>query len=267
MPPWGDLERWLPRDADDRARESGTAHMRRSMQLDGLEALFDAVPADAPVAAYRDAVLSENVLGQPSASARLHSWKPLRSLYRLDPAHPPFAVLRRLWGLDRESHPRLALLAAVAHDPLLRSTVPRVLDAAAGREVTNPDLAGAVEDRWPGRFAASGLQKIGQYTGSTWRQGGYLDGDRRRLARRGPVPVPAAAYAFVLGALAGFSGAALLRSPWIALLELDSTQAEALAERASSVGLVDYRSMGGVVELGFAPLFGGRASVEAGLAP
>ena len=32
--------------------------MRRSMQLDGLEALFDAVPAGAPVAAYRDVVLS-----------------------------------------------------------------------------------------------------------------------------------------------------------------------------------------------------------------
>src|SRR3954453_8616381 len=132
MPPWEDMERWLPRDADDRARQSGTVHMRRSMQLAALEALFEAVPPSGTVEAYRRAVLEDNVLGQASASGRLNCWKPLRSLYRLDLQYAPFALLRRLWAIDPEAHRALALLAAVAHDPLLRATVPRVLNAASG---------------------------------------------------------------------------------------------------------------------------------------
>jgi hypothetical protein len=264
---WDDMDRWLPRDADARARESGTAHMRRSMQLAALEALFDAVPPTGDVHAYRRAVLDDNVLGQASASGRLNCWKPLRSLYRLDPRYAPFALLRRLWAIDREAHRALALLAAVAHDPLLRATVPRVLDAASGHEITNADLAAAVEERWPGRFARTGLQKIGQCTSSTWREAGYLGDDRRRLRRTDQVPMAAGAYAFVLGRLAGFTGAALLRSPWIDLLELSTADAEAIAGRARVAGLIDYRSMGGVIELGFVPLMPSSEAREASLLP
>jgi hypothetical protein len=260
------MERWLPREAGDRARESGTAHMRRSMQLAALEALFEAVPPSATVEAYRHAVLEDNVLGQASASGRLNSWKPLRSLYRLDPTYAPFALLRMLWSTDHAAQQALALLAAVAHDPLLRATVPRVLDAASGHDVPNTDLAAAVEARWPGRFARSGLQKIGQYTGSTWREAGFLDDRRHRVQRTGKVSAQAAAYAFVLGRLAGFTGAALLRSPWTALLELGPADAQDLAAQAASAGLIDYRSMGGVVELGFVPLIDSNKILEASLA-
>ena len=241
--------------------------MRRSMQLGALEALFEAVPPSGDVEAYRRAVLEENVIGQASASGRLNCWKPLRSLYRLDPGYAPFALLRGLWPVDPDSHRTLALLAAVAHDPLLRATVPCVLDAASRREVTNADLAAVVEERWPGRFARTGLQKVGQCTGSTWREAGYLDADRRRIHRTGDVRVSAAAYAFALGRLAGFTGVALLRSPWTALLEMSASDAEALAGRARAAGLIDYRSMGGVVELGFLPLLPSSKELDASPVP
>jgi hypothetical protein len=228
--------------------------MRRSMQLPELESLFAAVPEAAGITAYRRAVLDENVLGQASTSGRLNCWKPLRSLYRLDPKYLPFKALRRLWGTDHATQRRLALLAAIAHDPLLRSTSETVVEATPGSTVSSRDLALAVERRWPGRFGHSGLQKIGQYTSATWRQAGLLDENRVREPRATDVPVRAAAYAFLLAGLAGFSGAALLRSPWTALLELSPAQAELLATRARTEGLIDYRTMGGIVEFGFAPL-------------
>src|SRR4051794_7962270 len=101
-----DMARWLPQVANERARRTGTVHMRRSMQLDALEAMFEAVPSDATTDAYRRAVLDDNVLGQATASGRLSCWKPMRTLYRLDPSYTPFALLRQLWNDDRSARPR-----------------------------------------------------------------------------------------------------------------------------------------------------------------
>lgn len=256
------LQQWLPADASVAARTSGTTHMRRSMQSDALTALFEALPVDASVSDYRSAVVEDNILGQASASGRVNTWKPLRSLYQFDFSRPLFRALRRLWDdAPRTSQPQLALLYALAQDPILRATASPVVESAIGVEVSRAEITAAVEQAWPSRFQPAVLRKIGQYTSQSWQQAGYLDLSGVRVTTR-PATADTAAFALLLGHLAGYSGARLTRSPWFTVLGADSHDAQLAARAAQSRGLVEYRSMGGVSEFGFSMLLAPSTSQQ-----
>lgn len=77
-------------------------------------------------AGYKRCVVEDNCLGKPTASTRRLSFQRLSELYALDPQVTLFRLLRRLWPMDVGSQPQLAILVALARDPLLRSSVPAV---------------------------------------------------------------------------------------------------------------------------------------------
>ena len=52
------------------------------------------------------------------ATRKLSSQR-LSELYALDPQVPPFRVMRRCWYADRDGQAILAMLLALARDPLL----------------------------------------------------------------------------------------------------------------------------------------------------
>jgi hypothetical protein len=66
--------------------------------------------------------------------------------------------------------------------------------------------------------------------------------------RATPSPA-AAAYAALLGELAGFGGATLLASPWIRILDSTEIETLALLRQAEGEGLVRVRNGGGVTEI------------------
>ena len=79
------------------------------MMFDDLRLLLAASPTASCLADFRTSVLEDNVLGKASASARQRSFRYLRELYGLDLTIPSFRALRRLWEIDPDAQPLLAL--------------------------------------------------------------------------------------------------------------------------------------------------------------
>ena len=178
----------------------------------------------------------------------------MRQLYALDTALPVFGALRQLWEADGAGQPALAILCAVARDPMLRATAPVVLDCAPGAELPAPRLAEAIEVAFPGRFNAGTLRALGSHTASSWQQSGHLVGKVRKF--RAPVqPTPAStAYALLLGHLCGERGVGLFATLWVRLLDAPPSALDAQAFAAAQRGWLDYRRIGEIAELGFPTL-------------
>ena len=107
------------RDAGFRWGEKGT-HTSRTIMLDELRSVLVNCEPDAARDDYLSAIREDNCLGKRTAATRRLSSQRLSELYGLDPAVPLFRVLRRCWYTDRDGQPLLALLLALARDPLLR---------------------------------------------------------------------------------------------------------------------------------------------------
>ena len=82
--------------------EKGT-HTSRTMMLAELTEVLEILPADATRDEYAEAIIESNVLGKQTTSTR------------------------RLWDVDEPGRPLIALLCALARDPLLRATSKAVL--------------------------------------------------------------------------------------------------------------------------------------------
>ncbi len=220
--------------------------------LDDLAALFKEFSPDTTKKTYREAVVDENVLGKQTASTRKYNFQRLAELYALDPNVPIFRLLRRYWDADEGSgRPVMGMLCALARDPILRMTAAPVIALRLGTLFEKEALEQAVAEAAPGRFSPTSLAKIARMTGSSWTQSGHLSGRYNKVRIR-PVVTPAtAAYALVLGYLAGARGGQTLETFWARVLDLPPDRLHDLAQDASRRGLLTYRNAGGIVDLAF----------------
>ena len=226
-------------------------HSSRTLMLAELELLLAAAPPEAGVADFRRAVVEQNVLGKRTATTREHTvWK-LKALYGLDPALPVYRVLRFLWDQDTEGRPMLALLCALARDPILRASVDGVLELALSTPVPSDLLEATVSQR----FAAKTRRSIGQNLASTWMKAGYLTGVQSKTRTRAHATPGAAAYALALGFMEGQRGTLLLSTLWTRLLDRSADEVLDLVQQAARRGWVEYRAAGDVVDLRVDPLF------------
>lgn len=222
------------------------AHSSRTIMLAELRELLDALPEEADQAAYSEAVLAENALGKSTAASRHHSRQHLRELYGCDPRLPLFRVLRRLWAVDEPGRPLLALLAALARDPVLRATAPAVLPLPVGAELVRAPFLETIRAGTGDRFNEAVLDKVARNAGSSWSQSGHLSGRVRKIRRR-VTPTPGAlAFAVWLGSQEALGGAALLDSRWAQVLDRTGRELEAVAVEARRLGLLEVRIGGGV---------------------
>lgn len=229
-------------------------HSSRTIMLADIQSLLAAVPKAASKEDYRHAIIEGNVLGKKTVSTRVASAKRLSELYNLDPAVPVYRLLRLFWDLDREGRPLLAMLCATARDPLLRAVVPAVLAVPEGELVTKEMLESALVASVPGRFNPPMIQKIARYVGSSFTQSGHLQGHVVKRRARPVTTAATAAYALVLGYLAGSSGQMLLTTLWTRLLDVSSDRLIDLATEASRRGWITFRRSGAVVEVRFSNL-------------
>ena len=98
-------------------------HTSRTIMLNELATTLQSVPVGSTQEGYADAIIQDNCLSKPTASTRRLSFQRLRELYALDPPVPIFRILRRLWDVDTQGRPLLALLVSLARDPILLATV------------------------------------------------------------------------------------------------------------------------------------------------
>jgi hypothetical protein len=242
-----------------RIAQSGP-HTSKTLMLQELETLFEALPADAPATAYRAAIVDENVLGKRTASTRKETATRLKALHGLDPSKPLFRVLRRLWDVDTSARPQLALLNGLARDPLLMATREQVMGMGQGQVLQRSEVVAAVEAFTHDRLSAKVLDAVARNTASSWTQSGHLKGKVKKL-RQTVNPRPATiALALWLGYVEGKRGKSLLTSAWASVLDSSSSVLLELAEQAKRLGLIKVSHGGGVVAIdpsGMDPLPGG----------
>lgn len=225
-------------------------HTSRTMMLAELTTVLETAEASATREQYVETIVNQNCLGKPTTSTRRLTLQRLSELYGLDPKFSIFRVLRRLWAVDESGRPLLALLVALARDPLLVATAPAILALPAGAELQRDAVKAALRGVVGERLNDQVLDKVVRNVASTWGQSGHLEGrtfKKRRLVRATPAT---AALALYLGHAVGFRGEDLLTSGWFTVLDCAPSQAMGLAVDAKRLGLIDLRMGAGVFELG-----------------
>jgi hypothetical protein len=241
-----------PRDAlraaGFRFGDKGT-HTSRTIMLAELTDLLAAVAQGADRDAYARAIVDENVLGKSTIATRRLTYQRAHELYGLDPRIPLFRVLRRLWAVDEAGRPLVAMLCALARDPLLRATAPTVLALPVGAELVRALFLGAIRETVGLRLNDAVLDKVARNAASSWSQSGHLEGRVRKVRRRVVPTLGSAALAIWLGALEGLAGRPLLESSWARVLDRTGDELLAVALQAKQRGLIHVRAGGGVVEI------------------
>jgi len=255
-------ERQTPATAGFRSGDKGT-HTSRTIMLAELGDLLAAVPASAVREDYTRAIVDDNVLGKQTIATRRLTNQRLGELYGLEPRLPLFRVLRRLWEIDRPGRPLLAMLCALARDPLLRATVPSVLALPAGAELVRATFLDALRQVVGGRLNDAVLDKVARNVASSWSQSGHLRGRMRKLRTRVRPTPGSLAMALWMGTLDGLAGRALLDCRWARVLDAAGPELLPVALQAKQRGLIHARAGGGVVEIDASRLAAASARVGA----
>ena len=198
--------------------DKGT-HTSRTIMLSELSDLLATEPIDAERTEYASAIIDDNVLGKQTMATRRLTNQRLGELYGLDRRLPLFRNLRRLWAIDDDGRPLMALLCALARDPLLRSTVKAVLDLPIGAELVRASFLSGIRETVGSRLNDSILDKVARNAGSSWSQSGHLTGRVRKIRQR-VTPTPGAVtLALWIGALEGLAGQPMLNSRWLRIFD------------------------------------------------
>lgn len=229
-------------------------HSSRTLMLAEIELLLETTSPGATMADHRRAVVEDNVLGKRTHTTREHTVRKLKALYGLEPALPIYRTLRTFWELDDLGRPLLAMLCALARDPLLRLTSDAVLDAPTGNTVTPERLEELLRERVPGRFSAASERSIARNALSSWTQSGHLAGRLTKTRQRAAATPGSTAYALFLAYLEGRTSRRLFDSFWARVLDAPAERLMELALAASQRGLLDYRSAGGMIDVRFPDL-------------
>lgn len=219
--------------------------------FDELSILLDSLPPDSGRADYLAAIIEHNALGKQTAATRKLTAQRLTELYLLESSAPLFRVLRRFWQDDVPGRPLLALLCALARDPLLRATAEPVISMTSGEELSRQKITDAIRSAVGGRLNDSTLDKVVRNTSSSWSQSGHLQG-RVRKFRKVVRPTPlATAYALMLGYLEGLRGGRLFETNWTRVLDASPAELRNIAAEAKRLSGLDLKAAGDVIEVGF----------------
>jgi hypothetical protein len=221
------------------------------MMLADITALLDATAPDAGREDLASAVVGANCLAKPSKSARAFAFRHLAQLYGLDSSLAVYRAFRTLWNSDCVGRPMLALLVALARDPLFRSTRGTVLSMRIGETTNRERLEHHLGGIEPERFSPASLRSLAQNINGTWTEAGLLEGRKEKRRVRPKISPEAATLALFLGHLEGRSGQRLFSSAWAEALTLPLDELATLTATAHQRGLLVYLSGGGVQEVRF----------------
>jgi hypothetical protein len=226
-------------------------HTSRTIMLAELTALFDVVPATASGEDITVAIRHANCLSKSTTSTRRLTHQRLSELYALDPHVPIYRVLRRLWSLEPSGRPLLALLVAIARDPMLAASAPAVVLLPIGADFARGPMKDAIRAAIGDRLSDAILDKVVRNVASSWTQSGHLAGRSIKTRQKVTATPATTALALYLAHAAGFRGPQLFAGAWTKLLDADASVIRSLAIEAKRAGLIDIRVAGDVVDASF----------------
>lgn len=225
------------------------AHTSRTIMLEELSLLLHECAEDLTRDDYIAAIVDFNCLGKRTTATRRISSQRMRELYGLDPSLLIFRVLRYCWDVDKKGRPLLALLTALARDPLLRVTSLPILRMQAGEELARQHMINVLRENTGSRLNDRTLDKVVRNASSSWTQSGHLKGRVRKIRQKvEPTPV-VTAYALLLGYLLGVRGPGLFKTLWAKVLDTSSEGLLSLAMDAKRLGFLDISLSGGMIEV------------------
>ena len=237
-----------------RSGDRGT-HTSRTIMLDELSHLLDAVPGEVTRDDYVLAVMEHNCLGKRTAATRKLSLQRLTELYGLDGQLILFRVLRDLWGRHEGSRPLLAMLLALARDPLLRATATAVIRTPYVHEFARQSMKDALSEAVGDRLNDATLDKVVRNASSSWTQSGHFRGRGRKTRQKVDATPAATTYALLLGFAVGRRGRLLFETPWAAILDTGPDDLIDVAVDAKRLGMLDLRQSGSMIDVSFPALF------------
>lgn len=237
-----------PPEEFDRSR---TVHISRTMMFAEASKLFVAVPSNADLVSYRNAVIDDNVLLKRTMSNREKTFRFLRELYALDTSDVLFMAMRVFWDADPAGRRVVALLNAVFRDEVLRPSIGPILASRPGTPMTKQQLGEVIGAAYPDRFGIKSLAKVSRNVASTWTQSGHLEGHANKRRSAVQATIGPAAFALLLGWLEGLRGLGLFETPWARLVTSSAAELDTLAFAASNRDWLRYKRMGDVVEIDF----------------
>jgi hypothetical protein len=175
----------------------------------------------------------------------------LSELYALDPDVPLFRIMRALWRLDDRGQPLLALLVAIARDPLLAATAPSVVPLRSGDEFARGPMRQALHEAVGDRLSDETLDKVARNAASSWSQAGLLTGRTFKFRQQAQPTFTAVALALLLAYTSGSRSEALLDSDWLKAIDCQPSQARIFAIEAKRHGLMEFHMVGNVIDIDF----------------
>ena len=239
-----------------RSGDRGT-HTSRTIMLNDLSHLLNAVPREANRGDYVEAVITHNCLGKRTAATRKISLQRLTELYALRRDVILFHVLRILWERDEASRPLLALLMTLARDPLLRVTATAIVCTPYGHEFAGQhrqSMRDALAEAAGDRLNEATMDKVVCRASSSWTQSGHLRGRVRKTRQKVGATPAATAFALLLGFAVGQRGPLLLEAPWVAVLNASPDTLMDLSADAKRLGLLDFKQSGSMIDVSFPTL-------------
>ncbi len=237
-----------------RSGNRGT-HTSRTIMLDELSRLLDAVAGEAVREDYASAVLAHNCLGKRTASARKLSLQHLSELYALDPRVVLFRVMRDLWDRDESSRPLLALLLALVRDPLLRVTASAVLRTPCGNKIAQQSIKDVLSAAVGDRLNKVTLHTVVTRTLYSWTRSGHLRGRSQKIRQRVKATPSVMMFALLIGFAVGRRGRPAFETPWTAVLDKSPDDLINAAIEAKKLGLLDLKQSGLMINVSFPALF------------
>jgi hypothetical protein len=224
----------------------GGAHQSKTLMSSEIVTLLGIIPKGH--IDFRASILSDNVLGKTTTSSRESVFRNLSSLYGFASKPPLTKAFFELAAADASSVTLLALLTALARDPLLRDSATVVNSSDPGEHVQWATFAELFDATYPERFSMKMVRSLSQNCASTWTQSGHLAGRTKVRQKLHPSP-SVAALAALIATVCGFTGPALLTSGWFRVLDLSPESGVELLRSAEVRGLTRVRSAGEVLEI------------------
>jgi hypothetical protein len=227
------------------------AHTSRTIMTAEIGQLFEACPEDTQKRGYSKAIEDGNILGKATSSTRHLTFQRLSEVYGLDPSIPIFRHFRAFWKLENKAKPILAVMTALARDPLLRATARPVLETHPGQDISKQDVKNSLEQDARDRLNPDSLDKVLRNALSSWTQSGHLAGRSRKIRARAQASPVSTVFALLLGYFIGLRGPSLFESLFARTLDLPASELMRLAVEANGMGIVLFKQLGGIFEVSF----------------